>query len=231
MKLNKRIIAVCAVVALLLAGVGALAETTMTVQGTGSVFVNADRAGISLGVREVSKDVMTAQSMVNGKIATIVDAMKQMGIGATDISTNSIGIYPNYSYDDGEQITGYTAYNTIYLTVKDVDNTGAYIDAAFAAGANSLDYVEFSAAETDEAAAQALTLAVDSAKEKAQVLADAAGVKLGDILEIREAEQTGYSDYPVYAKNESADTGNGTDVLAARQTVSASISVTFAIAP
>ena len=171
----KRIAAVV-LAALMMLGATALAQGTITVQGYGSVKVDSDQAGINLGVREVADEIMTAQTRVNEKISAIVEALKAMGVAEDAISTNGLGIYPNYNYDEGETISGYTAYNNIYVTVSDVNNTGAYIDAAFAAGANNLDYVDFSATDTEAAAAQALTLAVSSAKDKAQVIADAAGV-------------------------------------------------------
>ena len=227
---NNRIVAVVMAILMLLAGTVALAQGSLTVQGTGSVKVESDRAGISLGVREVDEEVLKAQNKVNEKIAAIIEALKAMGVSGDDISTNGIGIYPNYNYDEGETIVGYTAYNTLYLTVKDVNNTGAYVDAAFAAGANSLDYVEFSAADTEAADAKALTLAVESAREKAQVLADAAGVKLGGILEIRDSADTGFDGSGIYAKNAVAEeAAAGTSVLASKQTVSATVSITFAL--
>jgi len=224
---------VCLVMTLVLAmGAGALAQGTITVQGLGSVQVESDHAGISLGVREVDSDVMTAQTRVNEKISAIVDAMKAMGLESGAISTNGIGIYPNYTYDDegGETINSYSAYNNIYLTVNDVNNIGAYIDAAFAAGANSLDYVEFSASNTAEAANQALALAVDSAKAKAQTLAEAAGMSLGAILEIRDNADAGFDASAPYAKNAAAEEADtGTAVMAAKQTVSATVYITFAL--
>ena len=225
---KNRIVALIVALLMLLAGTAALAENTITVQGIGSVKVDSDRAGISLGVREAAAEVMTAQSMVNERISAIVEVLKGMGLTEDDISTNGIGIYPNYNYDDGETIIGYTAYNNIYLTVKDVNNTGAYIDAAFAAGANSLDYVEFSATETEEADAKALALAVESAREKARIIADAAGVKLGEIVEIHDSADMSYGDNGIYVKAEEAVTGSGTDVMASKQTVTATVSVTFA---
>ena len=229
MKMN-RILAAFLAALMLLAGTAALAQGTITVHGVGNVEVNADRAGISLGVREVAEEVMTAQAMVNEKIAAIVDTLKAMGVAEDAIGTNGIGIYPNYNYDEGETISGYTAYNTIYVTVKDVNNTGAYIDAAFAAGANSLDYVEFSAAETHEAGTTALQLAVESAREKAQVIAEAAGMKLGGILEIHDNADSGYDGSGIYAKNAAeADAGSGTSVMATKQTVSATVHITFAL--
>jgi hypothetical protein len=222
-------IALAVALLMLLAGTVALAENTITVEGIGSVRVDSDRAGISLGVREASEEVMTAQSMVNERISAIVEVLKGMGLTEDAINTNGIGIYPNYNYEDGETIIGSTAYTNIYLPVKDVNNTGAYIDAAFAAGANSLDYVEFSATQTEEADAKALALAVESAREKAQIIADAAGVKLGKILEIRDNPDTSYGGNGIYVKNAvEADAGSGTDVMASKQTVTASVSITFA---
>lgn len=227
MKKNTIIALIVALVLLLTPA--ALAQGTMTVQGVGSVKVDADRAGINLGVREVAQEVVSAQSQVNERIAAIVDALKAMGVADDAITTNGLGIYPNYNYDEGETISGYTAYNNIYVTVTDVNNTGAYIDAAFAAGANSLDYVEFSASDTEKAAAQALTLAVESARDKAQVIADAAGVKLGGILEIRDGSDSVYEG-ALYARNAvESDAGAGTSVMASKQTVSAAVSITFAL--
>lgn len=225
MKKNTIIALIVALVLLLTPA--ALAQGTMTVQGVGSVKVDADRAGINLGVREVAQEVVTAQSQVNERIAAIVDALKAMGVADDAITTNGLGIYPNYNYDEGETISGYTAYNNIYVTVTDVNNTGAYIDAAFAAGANSLDYVEFSASDTEKAAAQALTLAVESARDKAQVIADAAGVKLGGILEIRDGSDSVYEG-ALYARN-AVESDAGTSVMASKQTVSAAVSITFAL--
>ena len=65
MKLNRMLATLVAVVMLLAAPV-ALAESTLTVQGIGSVKVAPDTAGISLGVREVDAELMAAQEKVNG---------------------------------------------------------------------------------------------------------------------------------------------------------------------
>lgn len=230
MKLNKMVIALAVALALLLTQAWALAESKITVQGVGAVKVDADRVNINLGVREIAEDAMSAQGAVNEKIDTVIEALKGMNVSKDAISTSGISLYPNYNYDDGETIIGYTAYNTIQIILTDVENTGSYIDAAFAAGANSLDYVEFSAAETEEASQRALTLAVSNAREKAQVLAEAAGLKLGAVLEIRDDGYSGYESDAMYAKKEdNAGMGGGTEVLASKQTVSATVSITFAL--
>lgn len=230
----KRVFAVLLALVMATACAGALAEGTITVQGAGVVHVDADCAKVHMGVREVASDVMTAQSAVNDRIAAVIASLNDMGIATDAIATDGIGIYPNYDYSGNETITGYNANNSLCVTVKDVQNVGAVIDAAFAAGANSLDYVEFYTSDTAEASDRALALAVESAKQKAQVLADAAGVKLGAILEIRDgSENSWYDTYGAYARSEEVDTGMGagTQVLASRQQVNASVILTFAIDP
>ena len=124
---------------------------------------------------------------------------------------------------------GYTAYNSVILTVTDVDNVGAYIDTAFAAGANDLDYVQFFAVDTIEAGDQALALAVQAAQHKAQVLADAAGVELGELVEIRDEATSVYDVNDGFAKAENADGDAGTTVLASQQQVSASVTLVYAV--
>ena len=230
MKTMTKAMAILMAALLALTGIGALAEGAMTVQGVGVVHVDADRANICLGVRVVSDDVMTAQAAINERLDSIVKALEDKGVGREAVSTDSIGIYPNYDYSEDERITGYTAYNSIRVAVSDVGEVGAYIDAAFEAGANSLDYVEFSASDNAEAGEKALALAVESAKAKAQVLADAAGVELGDILDITENSDGYYSATNTFAKVEERAAGDmGTQVFASSQQVTAVVNVRFEI--
>lgn len=226
----KKVLAMLIVMMLL--SVGALAEGTLTAQGVGVVLVDADRAVVSLGVRESAVDVMTAQYTVNAKIEAVISALKAAGLADEAIETNGIGIYTNYDYSDsfsGEQLKNYTAFNSVVITLTDVDRVGRYIDIAFAAGANELDYVQFFAVDTAEAADKALTLAVEAARQKAQTLAAAAGVELGELLEIRDASSDVYDVSNGFAKTEEADSGAGTVVLASRQQVNASVTLVYAI--
>ena len=215
----------------MLLGACAMAEgRTLTVQGVGVVQVAADRATVSLGVRETGPDVMSTQASVNEKIAAVIAALTEAGVEPGALSTGSIGIYSNYDYSgEVEQIVGYTAYNSLLFTVTDVDNVGSLIDAAFAAGANNLDYVEFNAADTAEAGEQALALAVQSAGKKAETLAAAAGVQLGEILEIRDNDEMGYGYGNAFAATEDAGKGMATSVLPSQQQVTAAVYITYAL--
>ena len=227
----KKIIALLVVSCMVLMGVSAVAEPAkLSVRGTGVVNLDADTATVTLGVREVSTDVSTVQASVNEKIASVVEALKAMGIATTDIHTNSISIYPNYNYDDVvERISGYTAENMLSVVTGDIENVGAVIDAAFEAGANVFYDIGFSASDTVSENDQALTLAIEHAHEKAQVMAEAAGMKLGQVLSISEEEYGNVSNGALFAKSEAADEAAGTQVYASPLDVTATVIVEYAL--
>lgn len=231
MKKFRGVFCVLLAIALSLTATLALADgAELTVTGDGKVLIEADTAIVSLGVREQSSDVRVAQSTVNDKIANIRQALIAAGLDNADINTDSINIYANYDYSEGmERIIGYSAYNALSINTKALDKVGAYIDAAFEAGANTLNSVSFTIEDDTEANNKALTLAVQDAYMKAEIIAAAAGKAIDSLESI--TENTGYSydsGRNVYAMaSEAKDMAAGTDIRAALLSVSASVNVVF----
>lgn len=230
----KKMFAMLLCLAVLTLGTGAaLADgTTLSVTGNGTVLVESDLAIVTVGVQETSKDVLEAQSTVNEKIAAIKQALLDAGVEESEINTDSINIYANYDYSDNtEVIVGYTARNSLSVRTTDMDNVGSLIDAAFAAGANTLDNVQFTVQDDTQAREQALTMAVEDARRKADVLASAAGLQVASIERISEGGVSVYDSMRNYA----ADTvmaaeesgGAGTLVQAALVSVDATVSMEF----
>ena len=230
----KKMFAMLLCLAILALGTGAaLADgTKLSVTGSGTVLVESDLAIVTVGVQETSKDVLEAQSTVNEKIAAIKQALLDAGVQESEINTDSINIYANYDYSDNtEVIVGYTARNSLSVRTTDMDNVGSLIDAAFAAGANTLDNVQFTVQDDTQAREQALTMAVEDARRKADVLASAAGLQVASIESISEGGVSVYDSMRNYA----ADTvmaakesgGAGTLVQAALVSVDAMVSMEF----
>ena len=231
----KKLLVLLTCVALLALCAGpALAEgegTKLSVSGNGTVLVESDLAIVTVGVREASADVLVAQAAVNEKIAAIKQALLDAGVQETEINTDSINIYANYDYSDNtEVIVGYTANNSLSVRTTDIDNVGALIDAAFAAGANTLDNVQFTVQDDSEAREQALTKAVEDARRKADVLAAAAGMQVTAIESIAESGVYTYDSMRNFAQMDAAATegsGAGTLVQAALVSVDASVLMDF----
>ena len=229
----RRIVALFFVLVMVLGISSALAEQTITVNGSGETLVTADTAVVSVGVNVRKKDALEAQAAANEVIASIRAVLTEAGLKEEDISTGYINLYAVYDYSkDVEEIVAYNANSSLAIKVTDMGRVGEVIDMAFGAGANTLDGVSFSVTDDTEARKEALKKAVADAQEKAAVLAEAAG--LGE-LEVKAVQESGVSvydrninDFAVKAMGmtESA-MDRGTVVTAAKIAVSASVTIVF----
>ena len=218
---------------MMLAAVPAMAETKITVNGTGEIRVSADTAVISLGVEARDKNVLKAQQKVNEAIAAIRTVLTEQGIKEENINTEFINIYAIYDYQNGQdQLAAYNASSTLAIKVTEMEKVGVLIDAAFAAGANTLNGISFSASDTEEAKNEALKMAVADASNKARILAEASGLEIAGIETISEGGVFSYENNVgnVYAKGIDtleAAADAGTVVQAAKLIVNASVTITF----
>ena len=229
----KKLIALLLAIMLAIASSAAFADTKITVKGTGEVRVSADTAVISLGVNARDKDVLTAQQKVNESIAAIRQALIDHGVKEENINTEFINIYAIYDYNnDQEQLAAYNASSTLAIRVTDMESVGTLIDICFAAGANTLNGISFSASDTEEANTEALKKAVADATKKAEIMAESAGLKITGIEVISEGGVVSYENSVgnVYAKGfEMSESEEDADtvVQAAKLIITASVSITF----
>lgn len=229
----KKVFAIILAVTLMFTVSLALGETKITVSGTGETQISADTAIVSLGVNARDKDVLAAQQKANAIIASIREAMTSLGIPEDCVNTDYMNIYAIYDYqDDQEEVMAYNAGSTLAIKVTSMDAVGEVIDSAFAAGANTLNGISFSASDTDTAKAESLKKAVADAKAKAEILAEASGLKINRIDLITEGGTFSYdntvSNFSArgLAEEKEMDAGS-TVVRAAKLIVSASVTVTF----
>lgn len=229
---GKKLLAVLSALILLLSASAALADTTLSVTGTGETRVSADTAVISLGVSVRDKDVTKAQQKVNETIAAIRKVLIEKGIPEENINTDYINLYAIYDYnEDVETVKAYSASSTLAVKVEDVSSAGMVIDEAFAAGANTLNGISFSAKNTEEAEAESLKKAVKDAMAKAEVLAEAAGLKITGIKDIQEGGVFSYGNtvgnFTAMDMAEEAEMDAGTVVQAAKMVITANVTITF----
>ena len=228
----RKLTALLLILALTLGLSAALADPSITVSGTGEVLVAADTAVVSVGVTFRDKDALKAQSGANDVIAAIREKLTGAGFDKEDISTGYISLYAVYDYTrEVEEIAAYNASSTLAVQVKDMARVGEVIDLAFSAGANTLDGVTFSVADDSAARKQALKAAVADAKEKAETLAEAAGLSGLEIAAIQEGTvysfDSGVNNFSIRAKGEGAEMASPTVVQAAKICVSATVTVTW----
>jgi uncharacterized protein YggE len=206
-------------------------KRSISVPGVGRVSVQPDIATLRLGVLLVRQTAAAARESAAASMTAVIEALSAKGVARKDLRTALLSLSPvtDYSPETGPRVTGYQAANSVAVTVRDLTSAGSLIDAALAAGATSMDGLDFSVDDPSAAEEQSRTLAMDDAKRRAQTIAAAAGVKLGNVTGVVEGERGGPVPFPalraVAFKAEAADT----PVEAGSQEIVVSVTVAYAI--
>ena len=131
-------------------------------------------------------------------------------------------------YGRGDVI-GYTAQNSVVITVRNLNNVSKVIDTALANGANRIDSLNFTVSDTSAAKNAALADAVRSAQSKAQAMAGALGVRLVRIANVyADAQSAPPRNYmPMMMAKESYD--SSTPISAGELSVEATVNITYVI--
>lgn len=162
---------------------------SISVSGTGEARAEPDIATMTLGVETRAETVAEARADAARAADAVIAALRDGGVAEDDIRTTHFSINEVYDYG-GERpvIDGYAVSNTVMVTVRDIDATGALIDAAAAAGGDATRFngLSFSHDDPAEYTRAARELAVEDARDKAEQLAGLTGVTLGDPLAISE---------------------------------------------
>ena len=196
----------------------------ITVNGNGSVEAVPDQVAFNFGVQTSAKTASAALAANAAAATKVIAALKAAGIAAKDIQTQQVSISQRLS-DDGQTVLGYNASSSVSATLPSIAKAGEVIDAAVAAGADTVDGPALTLSNQRTLEHKALASAIQDAKARAQALADAAGVSLGSIVAITESGAS--APMPFSAK--AADSaGASVPIEPGTQEVQASVSVTFA---
>jgi uncharacterized protein YggE len=150
----------------------------LNVNGEAEVKVAPDRVRLSLGVETRNKDLSAAVAQNDAAVRRVIEAVRAMDIAAADIQTDYFHIDLSYNDHDRTLVDYYHVTKGVEVLLRDVAKFESLMKAALMAGANHLYDVEFSTSELRKYRDQARALAMKAAREKANDLAAAAGLKV-----------------------------------------------------
>lgn len=208
-------------------------DRTISVSGTGEVFGQPDIAYINLGVDVTNADVGQAIENANTTLSAIVTAVGAAGVAEGDIQTANYSVYPEDRFDPQTgQPTGERVFHVqlaVNVTVRDISQTGAVIQAGLGAGANSINGLSFGIADMKGLEEQARKAAIADARSRAEQLAGGFGVTLGEPVAI--SESFGGAPIPLFNREvASLAQSSAPQINPGQLSVSIQVSVTFAIA-
>ena len=206
-------------------------KRTITVPGMGRVTVEPDVASVRLGVSIQRESAGQAREDAANTMNAILEAISSQDVARRDVRAALVTLGPVTDFSEGgPRIVGYQLFNSVEVTLRDLDRAGALIDAALGAGASTLDSLEFRLEDPSSADDQARKLAMEDARARATTIAAATGEKLGKVVSVTEAERFhGGGPIPL-ARTMAMEAKAATPIEAGTQEISVSVSVTFALA-
>lgn len=216
----------------------------ITVTGEGKVKVEPDLAVLRLGVEAESEKVTEAYTQANEAMDKVITALEDEGIAKEDIQTRYFRIdqrrrhkrVPPSPTPKGEEtkrseeVSFFEVKNMVTAKVREIENVSSIIGAAVEVGGEFIRIhgLNFTVEETETYKEKARKKAIANAKEKAEQIADWAGVTLGEPIYISEGRI-----HPVHPRAIPAPKGGmgppGPSISPGMKEIRASVSMTFSI--
>lgn len=175
----------------------------ITVAGEGKVSAVPNLATVSFTISENATTASAAQDSAAKKVNISLAVLDELGIDEKDIKTSSYNIYPRYNNpapcyaypcpDYEQRIVGYTASQTVDVKVRDTEKVGDVLARLGDSGISNLYGPNFTIEDQDALVSEARKEAIKKAREEAQKLAAALGVRIVRIVSFNEG---GYG-YPM----------------------------------
>ena len=159
--------------------------TRITVVGDAQTKVAPDTAQITFSVITQNSQALNAQQENARKSEAVKTAVEATVANVKpEIKTSDYNLSPQQDYSkDTPKISGYEVKNTVTVSISDLAQVGAVIDAATKAGANSVEGIQFVLRENSPAQGDALALATRQAMTKAEAIAQSLDGKIVRVVE------------------------------------------------
>lgn len=211
------------------------AVPTVTVVGEGLAAARPDMAVVSVGVASQAPLARDALAQNSKSMTAVIAAIKEAGIEPKDIETSQMSLRPQYSRPgqgtrEPPKVVAYEAANNVSVRVRDFDNLGALLDRLVTSGANQIRGIELTLAEPGPLRDEARAAAMKDARRKADLLADAAGVRVVRVFSIVDDVQGGPRPLPMRMQADAAER-MPVPIEAGEQEIRARVRAVFEIAP
>jgi uncharacterized protein YggE len=158
---------------------------SLRVSGQATVAAAPDQAQIDVGVVTRAETAERAAADNASRVDRVLAQLKRLLGPAAEISSVGYTLRPDYARPEpGREpaITGYTATNMVRVTVPELTKVGDVIDTATRGGANRVERIQLSLQQEDAVQARALRAAAGHARARAETLAAALGLRIGQVL-------------------------------------------------
>lgn len=165
----------------------AYAQNTINVLGTANVSVVPDKLTFKVSFREKGLTVSKLYAKVQQSTGIVIRHLMKEGVDEESIQSMAIQVQPIFEYEGQRKMQkGFEIIRTISVTLNNIDGIGTLLDHLFRVGNTEISNVRLWIANEDEHYQYALTLALASARKKAELMAKNLAVKVGGAVSVVE---------------------------------------------
>ncbi len=200
-----------------------------SVFGAASVDAAPNLARLRVAIAETRPKPGEAFEATRGGVNRIRDVLRGHGIPDTAVSTSRLDLKSSWDYGSKRRFLGYECTASFVIELRDLDLLEPVLVDVVEAGANEVDGVEFDVSAKKELRAQARTAAVAAAREKAELYAEAAQVRLGPVVHIKDVDsEQVQNSYRSHRGGGAGGDGDG-DLTPGRISVTAGVVIGFSL--
>jgi len=204
--MKTRLILAIALIALPLAP--AFAEPQINVSGSAEVKVAPDEIHLSVGVETRDENLDVARRQNDERISSTLAFLKGSGVKDKDVQTDFISVEPEYDYNKSHvRPMAYIVRKSIEIRLTAITNFEGIVTGLLTNGVNYVHGIEFRTTQLRKYRDQARAMAIKAAKEKADDMASALGMKCGKVCNINVNDWSGGWGWP--GNNWGVRWGNG----------------------
>ena len=188
-------------------GKSIFAPDTNTITSTGDAKINAepDITSVYFFVETKDKSAETAKNSNNIIFNRIKSRLISAGINEKDMGTEQFSVNENFEWNGtASNRIGFIAQHHGKVNLKDLDKSGKVIDAIID-NDGRINYINFELSQErqNEYKSQALKLATEDARKKAEAIADGLDKRVGRLVSVSTSDFY-YNPWPIYAARDGA---------------------------
>jgi len=160
-----------------------------SVFGAASVDAAPDLARLRVAIKQIRPKPGEAFEVTRNAVNQVREVLRGHGIADAAVSTSRLNLKSVWNFiGNKREFLGYECTSSFVIELRELELLETVVIDVVEAGANQVDAVEFDVSTKKALRAEAREAAVTAAKEKAEIYARAAGVRLGPVIHIKDID-------------------------------------------
>lgn len=177
-----------------------------------------------------------ARSRLEERASNLIQRIETAGLSRDSITAGSLSVQPETLYEpsgkDDQQHTPMVRTRIerpFELDITDLDQLPALLDALTDAGVNSLDGISYDLKDREAVSDETLAMALERARDKAELMSSTLGVALGSVHGISEQQAPNYQPRMMAMASDAMESGGSAEYRPGTITLEATVNVSWEI--